>query len=285
MRVWLFAGGEYPCEARDGLQPATADVIVCVDAGLVHAANLGLHPDLLIGDFDSVGAEFLDDERYTGIERHEFPVNKNASDLQLALELVAAHLRGEARIAAFEARGLVRSAEVLVVGVSGGRTDHMLFNWQLPALQDWPFELGFVDATVEAFVVTPEHTFRRELATGRTVSLLPLFQAEGVSTGGLLWPLDEQRLRAGDTLGLSNRVACPQRVPDRACSGPEETSLGSDREHAGIADLAAVQQAGQETGQEENVVVSVQVRAGRLLVMLVAGDPARNLDGRQDHDH
>jgi thiamine pyrophosphokinase len=62
-----------------------------------------------------------------------------------------------------------------------------------------------LDEQNECVLVRPgvEHSWRTE--PGEVVSLLPLHaDAEGVRTGGMRWPLSGDRLRLGDTRGVSN---------------------------------------------------------------------------------
>ena len=191
-RALVLAGGDFALDTLDGLALDGARV-VCVDRGLVHALAAGLEPTLLIGDLDSVPPELLARPALAAVPRRVFPADKDASDLELALctladEPAAPH-------------------EVVVAGVSGGRTDHLLFNWLLPARRPWPFTLRLVDASVDATVVTAARPFVATAVVGRTVSLLPLGRADGVTTRGLRYALVGATLEPGSTLGLSNVVA------------------------------------------------------------------------------
>ncbi len=223
----MFAGGDLPAslppdltrEARaaDADHADHADYVVCADRGLAHCLASGRVPDLIVGDFDSVPAASLDDRRARAAERMTLPVAKDASDLEVALERLAA------------TRGIDR---VCVLGVSGGRTDHLLFNWMLPLARDWPFALRLVDATVDAHAVRAGAPLGLDAPPGATLSLLALRRATGVTTRGLRWALDGATLEPGSTRGLSNEVI----------------------------DAAAAQ-----------VRVDVRVEAGLLLAMLVRG--------------
>lgn len=189
-RAWVFAGGEFSSQQfpDDLLRPA--DLIVCVDAGLKHCLSLELQPDLLVGDMDSVSPELLRDERLTQVERHVYPSKKASSDLQLALEVLSTR----------------PISEVVLLGVSGGRTDHMLFNWHLVLLRLWPFKIQLIDETMHAHVLEGEQRVEIHSSPGRTVSLLAMRLSDGVTTSGLQYPLSKATIHPGDTLGLSNVV-------------------------------------------------------------------------------
>lgn len=189
--VWLFAGGNFTVEDISQCSMcADKHAFVAVDRGVEHCLEAGIAPDLIVGDFDSASAAVLADTRLEGVRRLTYPARKNASDLEIALHLLAE----------------TPPRKVTMVGISGGRTDHMLFNWQLPILQAWPFEIDLVDSSVHAFVVTPERHLEVNATHGQLLSILAFEACEGVSVSGVEYPLARASLHTGSTLGLSNRV-------------------------------------------------------------------------------
>jgi thiamine pyrophosphokinase len=105
----VFCGGGI---SRVPLPTVDASFVVAADVGVVEAERLGLRADLLIGDLDSAPTDAVDRVTALGgrVERH--PVEKDASDLELALEAV-------------QRAGVT---EVLVVGGDRGRLDHVIAN-------------------------------------------------------------------------------------------------------------------------------------------------------------
>lgn len=189
-RAWVFAGGEFSSQHFPDDVLRDDDLIVCVDAGLKHCLSLDLQPDLLVGDMDSVSPELLLDKRLANVEQHVYPSKKASSDLQLALEVLS-----------------TRSiSEVVLLGVSGGRTDHMLFNWHLVVLRLWPFKIQLIDETMHAYVLEGEQRVEVQSSSGQTLSLLAMRTCEGVTTSGLQYPLSKATIHPGDTLGLSNVI-------------------------------------------------------------------------------
>lgn len=193
-RALVLAGGNFDPLVLDGISLDDTR-IVCVDRGLEHAMAASLAPDLIIGDLDSVSPELLASPAFLDVPRLVFPADKDASDLELALVTLADDTRHVGPI-----------DEVVVAGVSGGRTDHLLFNWLLPASRAWPFGLRLIDATVEASVVTPDRPLTLPTTPGQTVSLLPIGPAHGVTADGLHYALSDATLEPGATVGLSNRA-------------------------------------------------------------------------------
>ena len=187
-RAWVFAGGDFSDSVFRHAAPDADDYLVSVDRGLTYCLEAGLRPDLLVGDFDSVEPELLQRPDIADVPRQTFPAQKDSSDLDLALNALCE----------------MTFDEVYVVGVSGGRTDHLLINWQLTLQRSWPFALVYIDASVSARVLHGAGEVSVDVEPGTIVSLVSLKDAEGVSTLGLYYALCDATLTAGSSLGLSN---------------------------------------------------------------------------------
>lgn len=195
MRTVIVASGALdPADAGwlDG-----ADVIIAADGGAASLDDLGRRPHLLVGDLDSVDARLVERLEAEGVAVERHPVDKDASDTELALE-----------------RALETSpdAEVLVLGAMGGeRLDHELANLLLladPALAGRQVRLVRGSTSVRA-VRGGERLVLGGIA-GDLVTLLPIGgDAAGVVTEGLRWPLRDATLAMGRSRGLSNLVEAP----------------------------------------------------------------------------
>ncbi|MFN2322443.1 MAG: thiamine diphosphokinase, partial [Trueperaceae bacterium] len=108
MRAVVLVGGAVIATATLRARLVGCDLVIAADGGLRHAAALGLVPDLLVGDLDSVDAAVL--AAHPGLESERHPTDKDALDLELALDAAAA--RGAGRIT--------------VVGGLSGRLDQTL---------------------------------------------------------------------------------------------------------------------------------------------------------------
>jgi thiamine pyrophosphokinase len=170
-----------------------ADLLVAADGGALPLLRLGLSPQLVIGDLDSLDAAAEAELRRLGVELRRFPRAKDETDLELALLLAAE--RGAERVD--------------VLGALGGRWDHTLAN---VAMLDMPELRGrqvrLLDGNQTLFAVRDAAPLEGQ--RGDTVSLLPLTpEARGVTTAGLLYPLTDATLRYERARGVSNVLLDP----------------------------------------------------------------------------
>lgn len=165
-------------------------LVVAADGGAEEARRLGLHVDVLIGDLDSVRSEDLDAVSADGGVVERYPEDKDATDLELAIERAVA----------------AGATRVVVAGGDGGRFDMVLANALVLASPRWSrIDLDAVFGGARLTVVRT----RRALAgaPGTTVSLFAFGEpAHGVRTEGLRWALDGESLEPGSTRGVSNEL-------------------------------------------------------------------------------
>ena len=197
-RILIFANGVLPDpeKARGVLQPG--DYVICADGGTRHALALGLRPNLLVGDLDSVSDEHLRTAEEGGAEIMRYSSDKNETDLELALR----HARER------------RPDAIVIVAALGARLDQTLGNLSL--LSDPSFaalDVCFDDGLEEAFFCygesEPLSRTSREIRgrSGDVVSLIPWgAPVEGVHTKGLKWPLSDEVLYPEKTRGVSNEM-------------------------------------------------------------------------------
>lgn len=188
----VVTGGDRPDpELVDALDlPVEGRVVVAADSGVAHALALGLVIDVAVGDFDSLDPETLAAVEASGtrVERH--PVAKDATDLELALDVAVG----------------LGAARVVVLGGHGGRLDHFLANaLVLAAPQLGGVEVEAVVGEAVVSVVRPGPGIRFGGRPGQLVTILPVHgPAEGVRTEGLRYPLHGETLSVGTTRGVSN---------------------------------------------------------------------------------
>ncbi|GBF34057.1 thiamin pyrophosphokinase [Desulfocucumis palustris] len=169
------------------------DRVICVDRGADYAAKLGLLPDLIIGDMDSLDSQTLLDFSRRGAEIKTFPAEKDETDTTLAL---AEALAGQ-------------PDEVVILGALGTRFDHSLANVHLLRLAgDKGVPAKIINQFNEISLVTPGEPAILKGLPGETFSLLPLTaEVTGVNVTGARWPLRDAVFSIGNPYGISNEVA------------------------------------------------------------------------------
>lgn len=190
--VVVVAGGESIAAHVDDL-PRDA-LVVAADSGIDRAHDANLRVDIAVGDFDSVTPAGLERAESDGarIERH--PAEKDATDLELALEVAVKE----------------NATDIVVVGMGGGpRLDHFIANVLVLASPRWAVcnvSARTNDARVWVVQGGREPTELRG-NRGDLVTLLPMgADAHGVETSGLHYSLDVESLRIGSTRGVSNVI-------------------------------------------------------------------------------
>ena len=177
--------------------PAGATVIAA-DGGAEQAHELGLAVDLVIGDLDSIEPSTLAALERSGARVDRHSVEKDATDLELALDAALA----------------LDPVRIVVVGGGGGRLDHLLGELLLLA----------ADAYAGVRGRRPTRCGRRSRGPGRAETRRACRAswsrsspshgpAAGVVTEGLLYPLRGETLAPGSSRGLSNAfVAAEARI-------------------------------------------------------------------------
>ena len=162
------------------------DSVIAVDGGYAHLQQTGCKPDVVLGDFDSLG--FVPEGE--NVERH--PVHKDKSDLELAFDAAAGH-------------GFSRT---VVYGALGGRLDHTMANLQMCARfaeGGMDIELVGMDSAV-TILVGPAALELPALERGTVSVFSAVGESRGVTERGLEYPLEDARLSNRTTLGLSNEM-------------------------------------------------------------------------------
>ena len=193
-RCLIVTGGKLDLSfAGPFLKNQSFERIIAVDGGLKAVKELGLEPDVIVGDFDSVDPLVL--EYYRSREHIVWDVRrpeKDETDTELAF------LRAQA----------MGCTDLVILGATGGRIDHMLGNIHLlfPCLQKG-IRASMFDGQNRIFLLDGSYTFRRRELWGKYISFLPLTErVEGITLRGFKYPLTERDIEIGTSLCLSNEL-------------------------------------------------------------------------------
>lgn len=158
------------------------DFVIAADGGWLHTQRLGLKPNLILGDFDSLG--------FVPENAEVYPAEKDDTDSMLAIK-----------------KGLeMGCTEFVLYGcLDGSRVDHTMANFQsLLFLQNHGARGFLVGLSQIATVVQNEAvTFPAEFRGNFSLFCLGM-DAIGVTLRGLKYNLENGCLTAGFPLGVSN---------------------------------------------------------------------------------
>lgn len=203
MHVLILSGGTLNISfAKNYCRTLSFDKVFAVDKGLEYAAQLGLSPDLIIGDFDTVNVNLLsayekqimDGSLDAVLEK--YPVKKDATDTELAL------------LDALK----IGATEITMLAVTGSRLDHVLMNMNLLLqAEEAGISCYMVDETNRIQLLSDharkETMLLKEKQHGRYLSIIPVTPlVEGLTITGVTYPLKNKQIKQGNTLTVSNCI-------------------------------------------------------------------------------
>lgn len=193
-RCLIITGGTLDLDfAGSFLKNQRFQKVIAVDAGLKKALELGLEPDTVVGDFDTVDPEVL--AFYRQKEHIVWDVHqpeKDETDTELAL------LKAQA----------LGCREIVVLGATGGRMDHTLGNIHLlfPCLQKG-IHAYILDPQNKLYLIDGPTVYQRKKMWGKYISFLPLTETvHGITLEGFKYPLNERDIEIGASLCISNEL-------------------------------------------------------------------------------
>jgi len=192
-RVLIITGGNID-EAflRKLLSINQYSEIIAADHGLIAGDKLNLPLDFIVGDFDSVPKEILDKYQKNNVAIITFPIEKDKTDTELAIELAIEH----------------QAESIDIVGATGSRLDHTLANMNLLTIPlDKGIEAYIIDANNRFYLKKEIFAIQKNNQYGDYISFLPFHgDVKGLSLIGFKYPLDNVLLSAGESLCISNEL-------------------------------------------------------------------------------
>ena len=177
----IFGAAEFDCLH----QPIEKDdLLIAADGGLKHFAKLDRAPDVILGDFDSLG--------YIPDGARVFPVEKDDTDVMLAIR-----------------HGLEAGCQVFLIygGMEGKRLDHTIANLQALSFLRAHGARGYLIGREQVATVIENE---KAVFSG-CEGILSVFcmgePATGVTIRGMKYQLEDGTLTADFPLGVSNHFA------------------------------------------------------------------------------
>ncbi len=175
----IFCGGEFD-SLHAPISPGS--FVIAADKGLEYAEQLGLRPDLVLGDFDSLG--------YAPGNARVFPVEKDDTDAMLAVRA-----------------GLEAGCDefFLYGALDGARVDHTVANFQLLAYLADRGARGTLLGLTQCATVVKDGSLHFPAGFEGIFSVFCLgSDARGVSIRGGQYQAEQISLTSGFPLGVSN---------------------------------------------------------------------------------
>lgn len=194
-QVLIVTGGDVDDASAAGfLKTYEVSCVIAVDGGLEAVKRLGLSPDCVVGDFDTVDRGLLEEYKGRNVHFEAHNPEKDCTDTELAL-LYALSLPGVERIA--------------ILGALGRRFDHALGNLQvMKHALDRGIPCEIVDRYNRVCLLDHGKTFRKGEVYGTYVSFIPFTEeVRGLTLRGFRYPLENSVLRQGCSLGISNELS------------------------------------------------------------------------------
>jgi len=190
--IFIVAGGSLsePHFLRKRILEAKPEEVICADGGARHVLGLGLMPQTVIGDLDSLPKTSLDELMAGGCRILRHPCRKDETDTELALRYA-----------------LDRKPDgIEIYAALGGRMDHALANISLlVAAAKSGIETRIIDGVTELFVVAGRIEIRG--IPGEIISLFPVTtEVTGINLVGFEYPLRNATMEIGKPYGVSNRL-------------------------------------------------------------------------------
>ena len=158
------------------------DLVIAADGGLTHLSKIGISPDVILGDFDSLG--------YIPEGAQVFPVEKDDTDVMLAVR-----------------HGLKAGFREFLIygGMDGKRSDHTMANFQTLAFLRRNNARGYLIGQEQSATVISEES---AVFPSGAMGILSVFclgrNASGVTIRGLKYSLENGTLTTDFPLGVSN---------------------------------------------------------------------------------
>ena len=190
LRALIFAAGDFKQLESNPILREQDDIVIAADGGTHHCLSMGIRPDIIIGDLDSLTTDDQNFIESSEIQVKKYPIRKDFTDLELALQH-ACYLNAD---------------EILIYGGLGFRWDQTLANILLllsPSLICNSIKL--IDGKQEIYLADKSKPIHISGKPGDIVSLIPISgDAIGITTTNLEYELNKETLYFGASRGVSN---------------------------------------------------------------------------------
>lgn len=180
---WIFGSGIIGC--YDNYDIPSGAYIIAADGGYSHLKRLGIKPDFILGDFDSLTEELPDN-----CEIYKADVRKDDTDMMLAVKKALS----------------MGYNDITLCGALGGRLDHTIANIQTLEYIAAHGGRGRLFGEDNIVMLQTEGSAEYDKIDGMYFSIFALTETAVVTTRGTEYDLNEYTLTRDFPLGVSNEI-------------------------------------------------------------------------------
>lgn len=166
------------------------DFIVCTDGSATFALENNIHPNLVIGDFDSTTASIFKKLKQKNINLIKYPMIKDKTDFELAVDFLLKK----------------KFKEIIVFGILGDRLDQIIANINLLIkiqIENKDSMIKIIEGNQDLYILYKDIEISGKI--GDLISIIPIDgDVIGITTTGLEYRLNNETLKYGLTRGISN---------------------------------------------------------------------------------
>ena len=185
-RAFIYAAGDFSYEDISlyyRIKLNDTDMIICADGGYNLATEVGVTPDIVIGDMDSISGSVPET-----VKTYRYPCKKDKTDLHICVDFALQN----------------GCSEIILLGALGSRLSHTL---GAIMILEYIYNKGATGVifthNTKIMLVSDTAVIKKDCYD--CLSIIPLTCiSEGVTTTGLKYPLNNHTLIRQDNLGISN---------------------------------------------------------------------------------
>ena len=193
-RIVIISGGYMDdVFASAWLTEYVPEYTIVADSGMEFCRRIGIIPDMIIGDFDSVLSDTLSYfKMQSDIVWRELNPIKDDTDTEFAIRQAIA----------------LGTEEIAILGGTGTRLDHVFGNVALLGIGlKEQVKIQLVDAHNRIRMIDKPMKLEKASQFGKFVSILPFAGAvRGVTLNGFKYPLVNHTMEVFSSLGISNEI-------------------------------------------------------------------------------
>ncbi|MFZ2189658.1 MAG: thiamine diphosphokinase [Candidatus Magasanikiibacteriota bacterium] len=187
MKILIIANGEIKNYGFYTYLISQSALVICADGGANHCPGLDVVPDYVIGDFDSVSKDLLEELKNNHKTKVIYDPDQDKTDLELAIKLAESF----------------QPEEINIIGAIGDRMDHTLANIICLDQVNRKIKAKIINEKNEIELI--EDICEIEGERDDIVSIIPLNLVTGLTYEGLKYGVKNKQVDLG-WIGVCNRL-------------------------------------------------------------------------------